>query len=107
MTLIIGTLFLRDTKDVDIAVFVDERELPRVFDAVERAGAMIDRVLSLARGAGSLATLCRMKAKQDHLWQQAAAFAARVHQHHIRRDQQTPYFSHPAAFRFCSITIAS
>jgi guanosine-3',5'-bis(diphosphate) 3'-pyrophosphohydrolase len=30
------------------------------------------------------------------LWQKAAAFAARVHQHHVRKDRQTPYFSHPA-----------
>jgi (p)ppGpp synthase/HD superfamily hydrolase len=29
------------------------------------------------------------------LWQQAAAFAARAHEHQYRRDQCTPYFSHP------------
>ena len=31
-----------------------------------------------------------------HLWQAAAAFAARAHQHQTRKDGQTPYFSHPA-----------
>lgn len=34
----------RSTKDVDITVFVTEDELPRCFDALERAGVMIDRV---------------------------------------------------------------
>jgi hypothetical protein len=33
----------RATKDVDITVFVSEDELPRCFDALERAGVMIDR----------------------------------------------------------------
>jgi hypothetical protein len=33
----------RSTKDVDITVFVSEDELPRCFDALERAGVMIDR----------------------------------------------------------------
>lgn len=33
----------RDTKDVDISIFVADSELPRVFDALERAGVMIDR----------------------------------------------------------------
>lgn len=28
------------------------------------------------------------------LWQQASAFAARAHRHQVRRDGQTPYFSH-------------
>jgi len=34
----------RDTNDVDISVFASEPELPRVIDALERAGVMIDRV---------------------------------------------------------------
>ncbi|HEY5924050.1 MAG TPA: DUF6036 family nucleotidyltransferase [Kofleriaceae bacterium] len=33
----------RATKDVDVTVFVDEHELPRVVDALERAGVMVDR----------------------------------------------------------------
>ena len=33
----------RDTKDVDISVFAPDADLPRVFDALERAGVMIDR----------------------------------------------------------------
>ncbi len=33
----------RDTADVDISVFASEHDLPRVFDALERAGAMVDR----------------------------------------------------------------
>jgi hypothetical protein len=33
----------RDTKDVDISVFVPVAELHRVFDALERAGVMLDR----------------------------------------------------------------
>jgi len=33
----------RDTKDVDISIFVAEHELPRAIDALERAGVMIDR----------------------------------------------------------------
>lgn len=33
----------RDTKDVDISVFAGDEELPRVIDALERAGVMIDR----------------------------------------------------------------
>jgi hypothetical protein len=33
----------RDTHDVDISVFAPEAELPRVIDALERAGVMIDR----------------------------------------------------------------
>ena len=33
----------RATKDVDLTVFVDERELPRVLDSLERAGVMVDR----------------------------------------------------------------
>lgn len=35
--------FPRDTKDVDISIFVGEHELPRAIDALERAGVMIDR----------------------------------------------------------------
>jgi hypothetical protein len=34
----------RDTKDVDVSVFALPADLPRVFDALERAGVMIDRV---------------------------------------------------------------
>lgn len=33
----------RQTVDVDIAVFVGEEELPRVLDAIERAGAVVER----------------------------------------------------------------
>ena len=33
----------RATKDVDITVFVFEDDLPRCFDALERAGVIIDR----------------------------------------------------------------
>jgi hypothetical protein len=33
----------RATKDVDMSVFVDESELPRVLDALERSGLMVDR----------------------------------------------------------------
>ncbi|MEM9165772.1 MAG: HD domain-containing protein [Planctomycetota bacterium] len=33
----------------------------------------------------------------DHvLWQRAAAFAARMHHAHVRKDGRTPYFAHPA-----------
>jgi len=31
----------------------------------------------------------------SHLWQQAAAFAARAHKNQVRKDGKTPYFSHP------------
>jgi guanosine-3',5'-bis(diphosphate) 3'-pyrophosphohydrolase len=32
----------------------------------------------------------------DHsLWQQAVSFAARAHQHQLRKDGQTPYAAHP------------
>ncbi len=31
----------------------------------------------------------------SHLWQDAAAFAARAHRNQIRRDERTPYISHP------------
>ena len=30
-----------------------------------------------------------------HLWQSAAAFAARAHLNQVRKDGRTPYFSHP------------
>jgi (p)ppGpp synthase/HD superfamily hydrolase len=30
------------------------------------------------------------------VWQRAAAFAARMHTHDTRDDEETPYFSHPA-----------
>ncbi len=30
-----------------------------------------------------------------HLWQEAAAFAARAHLNHVRKDRRTPYVSHP------------
>jgi guanosine-3',5'-bis(diphosphate) 3'-pyrophosphohydrolase len=30
------------------------------------------------------------------IWQRAAAFAAKVHLHQVRKDGHTPYFSHPA-----------
>jgi hypothetical protein len=33
----------RDTHDVDISVFAAEAELPRVIDALERSGVMVDR----------------------------------------------------------------
>lgn len=33
----------RDTKDVDLSIYVPENALDRVFDALERAGVMIDR----------------------------------------------------------------
>jgi hypothetical protein len=33
----------RATKDVDITIFLPEAELPRAFDALERAGLMFDR----------------------------------------------------------------
>lgn len=34
----------RATKDVDLTIFITERELPRAFDALERAGVLIDRI---------------------------------------------------------------
>lgn len=33
---------------------------------------------------------------REHLWQRAASFAARAHEHQVRKDGRTPYFSHPA-----------
>jgi len=33
----------RDTKDIDISIFAGEDEIPRVIDALERSGVMIDR----------------------------------------------------------------
>jgi len=35
-----------------------------------------------------------------HLWQHAAAFAARQHKHQIRKDGATPYFSHVVRVAF-------
>ena len=35
-----------------------------------------------------------------HLWQDAAGFAARAHRHHLRKDRQTPYFTHPVRVAF-------
>jgi len=35
-----------------------------------------------------------------HLWQHAAAFAARQHRHQIRKDGATPYFSHVVRVAF-------
>ncbi len=34
--------------------------------------------------------------EQDRLWRRAAAYAARMHHHHARKDGRTPYFAHPA-----------
>lgn len=34
----------RATQDVDMSVFVDEAELPRVLDALERGGVRVDRI---------------------------------------------------------------
>src|SRR4051812_37079040 len=36
-----------------------------------------------------------MARTNPHLWQEAAAFAARAHRNQVRKDGQTPYFSHP------------
>lgn len=33
---------------------------------------------------------------RDRVWRRAAAFAARMHANHARKDGRTPYFSHPA-----------
>jgi hypothetical protein len=33
----------RDTKDVDLSIFATDDQLERAFDALERAGVMIDR----------------------------------------------------------------
>jgi len=33
---------------------------------------------------------------QKNLWHEAAAKAARAHRNHKRKDERTPYFSHPA-----------
>jgi len=33
----------RTTSDVDVSVFVGERELDRLLDSVERAGALVER----------------------------------------------------------------
>ena len=34
--------------------------------------------------------------ERDRIWRRAAAFAARLHANHARKDGRTPYFSHPA-----------
>ncbi|MEL6498892.1 MAG: HD domain-containing protein [Planctomycetota bacterium] len=34
--------------------------------------------------------------ERDRVWRRAAAFAARMHASHARKDGRTPYFSHPA-----------
>ena len=39
-----------------------------------------------------------------HLWQKAAAFAARAHRDQLRKDGRTPYFSHPVRV---AMTVAS
>ncbi len=36
-----------------------------------------------------------MTRTNPHLWQEAAAFAARAHRNQIRKDGSTPYISHP------------
>lgn len=33
---------------------------------------------------------------RDRVWRKAAAYAARMHANHARKDGRTPYFSHPA-----------
>jgi (p)ppGpp synthase/HD superfamily hydrolase len=40
----------------------------------------------------------------DHIWQSAAAFAARAHRHQVRKDGLTPYAAHP--FRV-ALTVAA
>jgi (p)ppGpp synthase/HD superfamily hydrolase len=40
-----------------------------------------------------------------HPWQGAAAFAARAHRHQVRKDKQTPYFSHPVRVALTITTI--
>lgn len=50
----------RQTVDVDVAVFVGDEELPRVLDAVERAGALVDRGDATRRVAASGLFLCRV-----------------------------------------------
>src|SRR5688572_21773059 len=36
-----------------------------------------------------------MSKASGHLWQQAASFAARLHQGQVRKDGKTPYIAHP------------
>jgi guanosine-3',5'-bis(diphosphate) 3'-pyrophosphohydrolase len=36
----------------------------------------------------------RKRSRVEHPWQAAAAFAARAHQHQLRKDGRTPYVSH-------------
>lgn len=45
-----------------------------------------------------------MVPKTFDLWQRAAAFAAAAHRHAVRRDGETPYFSHPTRV---ALTIAT
>jgi guanosine-3',5'-bis(diphosphate) 3'-pyrophosphohydrolase len=33
---------------------------------------------------------------REHPWQRAASFAARAHEHQVRKDGRTPYFAHTA-----------
>jgi (p)ppGpp synthase/HD superfamily hydrolase len=42
---------------------------------------------------------------KGHLWQTAAAFAARAHEHQKRQDDKTPYFSHPARVTMTVVTV--
>ncbi len=41
-------------------------------------------------------TAHRDELERDRVWRRAAAFAARMHANHARKDGRTPYFSHPA-----------
>lgn len=52
----------RQTVDVDVAVFVGDEDLPRVLDAVERAGALVDRDDAVRRVAAAGLFLCRIGA---------------------------------------------
>lgn len=42
---------------------------------------------------------------KPHLWQRAAAFAARAHEHQRRKDGRTPYFSHCARVAITLTTV--
>jgi hypothetical protein len=53
----------RATKDVDITIFVPEAELPRAFDALERAGLMFDR----AAAARDVARIGLFKARSGRM----------------------------------------
>jgi hypothetical protein len=57
----------RTTSDVDVSAFVSERELDRLLDSVERAGAMVERVQAhgsvartgfLSRSSAGRASMC-------------------------------------------------